>query len=207
MNKDNEPTTLTDDFLRTLRRVLPGRPLKPYEHLLLAEQQAIALHGLLKQTGPPADLSWLTSLKKITVVLQPRWKMDGLSGMTTWDDGHWVIGINKGNPHARRRFTLSHELKHVLDADRDKITYRGIRPAQREQIADYFAACYLMPKLWLRRAWTGGLQDPEALAGLFVVSLPAMEKRLKYLGFLNDEPERSVASYFRRATDQLNLAA
>ncbi len=51
--------------------------------------------------------------------------------MTTWDDGHWVIGINQGNSHARRRFTLGHELKHVLDADRDRITYRGIKQAQR----------------------------------------------------------------------------
>jgi Zn-dependent peptidase ImmA (M78 family) len=58
-------------------------------------------------------------------VLQPRWKMDGLSGMSSFDDGHWVIGVNKGNPHARRRFTLCHELKHVLDADRDKITYKN----------------------------------------------------------------------------------
>jgi Zn-dependent peptidase ImmA (M78 family) len=163
----------------------------------LAEQQAIALHQELKQTGPPADLAWLTQLNKVTVVLQPRWKMEGLSGMTTWDDGHWIIGINKGNPHARRRFTLGHELKHVLDADRDRITYRSINPAQREQIADYFAACYLMPKLWLRRAWTGGIQDVDALAGLFVVSRQAMEKRLKFLGFIDDQPERTVASYFR----------
>jgi hypothetical protein len=71
------------------------------------------------------------------------------------------IGVNKGNPHARRRFTLCHELKHVLDADRDKITYKDLTPEQRESIADWFAACYLMPKPWLRRAWTRGIQDPD----------------------------------------------
>jgi hypothetical protein len=42
------------------------------------------------------------------------------------------IGVNKGNPHARRRFTLCHEVKHVLDADRDKITYKDLTPEQRE---------------------------------------------------------------------------
>jgi hypothetical protein len=57
-----------------------------------------------------------------------------------------------------------------------------------------------MPKLWVRRAWTSGIQDPEALAGLFHVSQLAMEKRLRYLGFLDEDPTRTVASYFRRAS-------
>jgi Zn-dependent peptidase ImmA (M78 family) len=92
---------------------------------------------------------------------------------------------------------LSHELKHVIDANRDKITYQGISERGREQIADYFAACYLMPKTMVRRAWTGGLRDPEALAGLFKVSVQAMDKRLKYLQYIDDQPQRPVASYFR----------
>lgn len=188
------------ELLPALRALIPSRPLRLYEHLLLAERQGERLHELLGQTGPAASLNWLLQQDKITVVMQPRWKMDGLSGMSTWDDGRWVIGINKGNPHARRRFTLAHEFKHCLDSDRDKITYRHINPAQREQVADYFAACYLMPKMWLRRAWTSGIQHPEALAGLFVVSLLAMEKRLRYLGFVDAEPERPLATYFRGAT-------
>ena len=51
------------------------------------------------------------------------------------------------------------------------------------------------------------IQDPDALAGLFNVSQPAMEKRLRYLGFVDDEPNRSIASYFRRGNNQLDLAA
>ena len=53
----------------------------------------------------------------------------------------------------------------------------------------------------LRRAWVGGIQDPEALAGLFKVSLQAMDKRLKHLQFIDEEPERSVSSYFRRQSE------
>jgi Zn-dependent peptidase ImmA (M78 family) len=203
----NQLKVAPDNLLSALRRRLPGRALRFYEHLTLAEQQANALHELLHETGPAADLSWMTTLKKVTVVVQPRWKMEGLSGMSSWDDGHWVIGINRGNPHPRRRFTLCHEFKHVLDADRDKITYAGLNSTQREAIADWFAASYLMPKAWLRRAWTSGLQDPDALAGLFGVSLPAMEKRLRYLGYVDGEPDRPLASYFRRAGNQLDPAA
>jgi hypothetical protein len=63
-----------------------------------------------------------------------------------------------------------------------------------------------MPKLWLRRAWTRGIQDPDALAGLFNVSQPAMEKRLRYLGFIDAEPDRSLPAT-SRATNQLDLAS
>lgn len=204
-NKDSKP-----DLLGMLRRLMPARPLRLHEHLQITERQATALHELLSQRGPAAEFDWLAGneFPGLTVVLQPRWKMEGLSGMSTWTaaDG-WVIGVNKGNPHARRRFTLGHELKHVLDANRDKITYRGITDAQREYIADYFAACYLMPKLWLRRSWTRGLQDPEALAGLFKVSRQAMDKRLRYLGFVDDDADRSTVSYFRLDTSALDLAS
>lgn len=186
-------------LLSALRGQMPIRRLAHYEHLLIAERQAGRLHTLLDQAEPGVNLDWLSDsrLGNVQVVLTPRWRMEGLSGMTTWEDGHWVIGVNKGNPQARRRFTLCHEFKHVLDANRDKITYQGISADQRERIADYFSACYLMPKTWLRRAWTNGLQDPEALAGLFKVSVQAMETRLKFLQYIDPEPERQVKSYFR----------
>lgn len=186
-------------LVRGLRGLMPLRPLAYWEHLLIAERQATRLLHDLDQIEPGTSLDWLTTNRFdfVQVVLVPRWRMEGLSGMTTWKDDRWVIAVNKGNPPARRRFTLAHELKHALDANRDKITYRGISARQREKIADYFSACYLMPKLQLRRAWTHGLQDPEALAGLFKVSLEAMAHRLRYLQYIDDEPNRSLSTYFR----------
>lgn len=185
------------ELLRAVRGLMPTRALTYSEHLTLAERQAVHLHELLGQRGPAADLKWLTKLDGVTVVMQPRWKMEGISGLTSWHNGRWIIGVNKNNSHTRRRFTLCHEFKHLLDGTRDKITYRAIGPNQRELIANYFAACYLMPKPWVRRAWTRGIQDPEALAGLFKVSTEAMTKRLVFLGFIDQEPGRKLATYFR----------
>jgi Zn-dependent peptidase ImmA (M78 family) len=185
------------NIINELRGLLPLRALTYYEHLQLAERQATALHRLLDQRGPAADLAWLTELPGIKVVLQPRWQMEGLSGLTTWHKGQWIIGVNKGNSHTRRRFTLAHEFKHLLDASRDRVTYKAVTDDQRELIANYFAACYLMPKAWVRGAWTRGLQEPDALAGLFKVSSEAMTNRLTYLGFIDSETDRSLASYFR----------
>lgn len=197
-DKDSSPAA--DELVTRLRHMMPLRPLTFWEHKTIAERQAGRLHELLGATGPATDLTWLTKLTRMRIILVPQWRMDGLSGMTTWQNGRWVIGVNKGNPPARRRFTLAHEFKHALDANRDNVTYQGLTDQQRELVADYFAACYLMPKAWLRRCWTRGLQDPEALAGLFKVSRQAMDKRLLALGFTDSEPDRGVASYFRRST-------
>jgi IrrE N-terminal-like domain len=195
-------------LLVAMRRMMPLRRLAYWEHLIIAERQATRLRSTFDQTEPGAGLEWLTDgdLDNVAVVLSPRWKMEGLSGITTWEDGRWVIGVNKGNPQPRRRFTLCHEFKHVLDANREKITYQRITDPQRERIADYFAACYLMPKTLLRRAWTSGIQDTEALAGLFKVAVEAMERRLKHLQFIDNEPDLSVGSYFRRQRDRLRRA-
>lgn len=195
------------DLIANLRRQMPARKLQLFEHMLIAERQAARLHELLGARGPAADLAWVTQLENVQLVLQPRWKMAGISGLTTWDGERWVIGVNKSHPHGRRRFTLSHELKHLIDANRDKITYVGITDEQRELIANYFAACYLMPLPWLRKAWMSGLRDPEALAGLFKVSREAMDKRLAYLGFTDATPDRPVATYFRARTNSADLAA
>ena len=127
--------------------------------------------------------------------------------MSTWQDSRCVITVNRGDPPARRRFTLCHEFKHVLNANRDSITYKRISAPQRELIAHYFAACYLMPKPLLRHAWTSGIQDPEALAGLFKVSNDAMRRRLTHLQYLDDDTVRPTTSYFRQQASRLAEAA
>ena len=37
------------------------------------------------------------------------------SGLTHWNGGTWVIGVNRNDSRTRRRFTLAHEFKHILD--------------------------------------------------------------------------------------------
>ncbi len=52
-----------------------------------------------------------------------------------------------------------------------------------EKVSDYFAACVLMPKAWVKDAFCNqGIQSVEALAELFQVSSKAMSFRLSQLG-------------------------
>jgi hypothetical protein len=59
---------------------------------------------------------------------------------------------------------------------------------QIEALADYFAACLLMPKPLIREAWTAGVQDSFELAEIFAVSPAAIEVRLRQLGLSEPRP-------------------
>lgn len=54
-----------------------------------------------------------------------------------------------------------------------------------------------MPRNWIKRVWGNGLQDVSTLAALFNVSGDAMERRLKFLGYIEDDP-KPLKAYFRR---------
>jgi Zn-dependent peptidase ImmA (M78 family) len=55
-----------------------------------------------------------------------------------------------------------------------------------EQACEYFAACLLMPRLWMKRAYfDNGIQDVPSLSRLFGVSWVAMRVRLEQLGFVS----------------------
>ena len=183
-----------------------GRPL--------AERQAIKALQLSGIRAPHVSLDWILDLPRTEVQVEPRHAMHGLSGSTTFSKGRYLIVVNKNDAHARRRFTLAHEWKHLLDHTACEVLYRQlghgdprVRERRIERIADHFAACLLMPRTWVKNAWTSGIQDIPALAGLFMVSEDAMRVRLSYLGLL-DTDDRPVRTYFRRvASLDLTTAA
>ncbi|MGH8388611.1 MAG: ImmA/IrrE family metallo-endopeptidase, partial [Pseudomonas sp.] len=100
--------------------------------------------------------------------------------------GRWHIVINSDDHVTRRRFTLGHEFKHVLDHPFIDVLYpdaKGKPSSERaERICDYFSACLIMPRTWVKRAWSDGTCDQQALASLFHASAPAMAIRLERLG-------------------------
>jgi Zn-dependent peptidase ImmA (M78 family) len=114
---------------------------------------------------------------------------------------------------------LAHEHKHLIDYPFENYAYPksyGLSPTQRaEQICDYFAACLLMPKMLVRRAWTtgGDNQDPAELAHLFGVSQVAMEIRLQELGLIeakyrcrqDGRSSRPMRRYYRTSQETREL--
>lgn len=96
--------------------------------------------------------------------------------------------LRREDSSRRRRFSLAHEIGHrrmhpdvVAHSNITRIAARGGQDAL-ERVVDHFAACLLMPRLWLGDAVRDGRALLE-LVRLFDVSGPAMERRLRELGY------------------------
>lgn len=194
------------DLLRQVRKVVPKRAMTYGESLNVARVQAARLRQALGVSGTAMPLGWVAQVPNVRIDLLPAHRIgEGTSGLTTRaKGGDYVIAVNKNNSHSHRRFTLSHELKHLLDfpyADtlHERLGHGNetLRDRSRERICDHFAACLLMPSMLVKRSWTTGFQELSVLAGLFQVSEEAMNIRLRALGFIEEE-QRPVATYFRR---------
>jgi Zn-dependent peptidase ImmA (M78 family) len=91
---------------------------------------------------------------------------------------------------------MLHEFKHILDHP-----YKNrlqLSEAQVERLADYFAACVLMPKSKIKWAWGSGQQRIDQLARGFGVSEPAMTYRLHQLGLL-ERTRRCIGTNITRS--------
>ena len=190
------PETPADDLatgsLGRLRAMVPRRPLGLREAEGVAERQANRLRSELELLGPIVTEDDLTSLPWLTVTRRESFPT---SGMATKTDYGWVIVLNSSEAMVRQRFSLAHEIKHVLDDGLIDLG-GGLYPSthgysadeRTERVCDRFAAALLMPKVLLRADWADGLQDVAKLARRYHVSRAAMSVRLSQLGLI--EPTR-----------------
>jgi hypothetical protein len=211
-------TTNPNSLLWQLRKLVPQRPLNTADAYRIAELQAnrLLLWGGVDEPGTPSEL--VSGLRFVKVALHPRHPE---SGYLNWFKPRWLILLNPHEARVRRRFSLMHEFKHLLDHPyRDFLypnTYFRDSAERKELIADYFAACVLMPKRLVKRCWGNRMQDLTALAAEFDVSQDAMRRRLQALGLIERPPRcgyrmpstnpNHPTEYFRRKPAVLAEAA
>lgn len=162
-------------ILTEIRLVRPSRRLTRLEARRIVERQAAKLLRLREAFEAPIPEEVITHLPRIEVCRSNR--LGSLSGVCHWEGSHWRITVNTRHALVRQRFTIAHEFAHVLDAP----FKRTVQPELAEELADYFAASFLMPKRLIKRAWGEGLQDIPALARHFNVSAKAMRWRIDEL--------------------------
>jgi Zn-dependent peptidase ImmA (M78 family) len=183
-------TQTSPGLLQRLRALVPRRGLSPAEARQIAERQAAVLLGSAGIDAPGVPDSLITDLSFVAVTRRPGFPT---SGMATQTDSGWVIVLRAEEAKVRQRFSMFHEFKHVLDDPFIEWMYptkHGQSPEDRaERICDYFAACVLMPKMWVKRDWAGGgIQDIDRLARRYHVSQVAMAVRLSELRLLPPTP-------------------
>jgi Zn-dependent peptidase ImmA (M78 family) len=173
--------------LATLRDQVPQRPLTGYEVRHVLDRQATRLLKLSETFGPPVPVEAIASALPRVVVK----RVENLpsSGRAQWNGAAWVLLVDGTEPKVRQRYSLAHELGHViwhpLSAQALPDTKRTPASERIETACEYFAACLLMPRVWMKRAYfDDGIQDVPSLARLFAVSWLAMRVRLEQLGFV-----------------------
>lgn len=119
-------------------------------------------------------------------------KFDGVSFLT--DKGIPVIIINKNFPNDRKRFTLAHELGHILmhcTGDFPNPVHRDEK--QKENEANRFASEFLMPAFGIQNSLIGlNLYDLAPLKKYWHTSKQSIIRRAKDLRCISD----NRATYF-----------
>jgi Zn-dependent peptidase ImmA (M78 family) len=195
----NRIDTNTRSVLALLRGLVPKRQLNYHEALRIAELQANRLleHFAIETAAVHDEI--VTELPRIRIE-----RAHGLpvSGAAHWNGRYWVISLNADDHPLRQRFSLMHEFKHILDhatAGHLDDHWPSGAHGQAERVADYFAACLLMPKRVVKRLWCEGPQSIECLADRLRVSPAALRYRLDQLG-LTERPARCETARHRHAS-------
>lgn len=155
----------------------------PLWRLMNAEKfDATRLLNVFGISSPPVNVGAIA--ERLGVKLESVAKDLEWAGEVDSSQGQAVIRTNRNHSKVRTRFTVAHEIGHLLlhppgKHFRDSTSSKGVNFAEIQ--ANNFAADLLMPS-WMIKAFAPG-QTVGALAKLFEVSPEAMQYRLQKLGY------------------------
>jgi len=102
-------------------------------------------------------------------------------------NGSWIIQLRDNDIPSAKRFTLFHEAFHILAHHKTTPVFRKekgtLEGSFNELLADYFAACILMPRGWVKEKWAE-VHDVNRMAEIFNVPELAMGLKLRQLGLI-----------------------
>jgi hypothetical protein len=95
----------------------------------------------------------------------------------------WLIHLNSNDSPPRQRFTLYHEIFHILAHCRGTPVFKKQSHTQEgyfnEMLADRFSTAILLPKKWLKRMWLE-VGDVNKLGVIFNVPKSLVYLELRY---------------------------
>lgn len=130
---------------------------------------------------PPIDLVRVAQRLGVDEITEAQLVEDGRLEHTPY---HVRILLQQDASYPRKRFTLAHELGHVVLTDPDSfVVARRYRPRadQEERFCDAFAAALLLPRAWVEQRWATAqrsLRVVRAMSDTAHVSLAASAIRL-----------------------------
>jgi Zn-dependent peptidase ImmA (M78 family)/transcriptional regulator with XRE-family HTH domain len=192
---------LSEQGFEALPVVRPPRPSTgpPYQQGELLAQRLRSQSGL-GDADLPTDLGQLAADVEdqfnVDVAIEPLER--GLDGLAIWRRHYALIMVSSSIAAHRQRYTMAHELGHLMAGDQGDIVDENINYSRTpaETRANAFAAAFLMPAGALRAA-AGEHSTPteELIADLLAryrVSLDALAFRLHNLGIIDAAGRDSV---------------
>ena len=148
----------------------------------------------------------LSKIKELTIIFYPM--SEFTSGMAVKETNglglnNIIIGINSNMSKGRQRFTLAHELYHILyEKGGELIICERSNSSDSEKEADIFASYLLMPYVALERyvksnnisSWT--LDEVIEVEQFFQLSHHAMLFRLHDQGFISEEEKEEFSKVY-----------
>lgn len=149
----------------------------------LAKKQADKIG--LKEVPVPIDITnnvWFG--QPVEVRLVPLKSIHG--AIWKLKDG-WVVHLNQKDSSARRRFTLFHEVFHILAHCNANPVFKKA-PTQtegdfNEMLADHFSEVMIMPEEMLHKKWAE-VKDIRKMAAIFDIPEPVVYCGLIYFGLI-----------------------
>lgn len=128
---------------------------------------------------PPIDVERLARRMGVEIAHEHDYRYSGRLESAESPVPYAHIFVNPLEPRKRQRFTIAHELghlmKHPVGVQWRDTDYKGT-PQERE--ANNYAAALLMPA-WMLEQYAQVTTDPRSLATAFDVGVQAMEYRLQ----------------------------
>ena len=143
--------------------------------------------------GPLPNLVDLVESAAVPVILMDCFhrKQSANSQPGRWCD--WVITLNSSHPASRRRFTLAHELGHIVLSHEATVPTDELERSKLERQADTFAAELLMPTDDARRELrTADFRRLVLLKQRWSVSIAFLIRRALDVGTISPEQRRRL---------------
>ena len=140
-----------------------------------------AHRGVLKPPVPVEELAGWLGFQVVTLFSVP----DEFSALVSTREK--LIGINGKHHRHRQRFSLCHELAHVLLKHPPEARCTGKEIALFNFEADECGAELLVPRSLLSH-WLGITRNPNELARVFDVSVEALVRRIKTMDTGSSHP-------------------
>ncbi len=134
--------------------------------------------------GPIKGLT--SAVERAGVCLVPMAAIEGLDGLSSWVEGTPVIGVSPSMPGDRFRFTLAHEIAHLV--------LHSKKTANTEHEANRFASALLVPPAEFEAAMSERpqLKDFTTMKGHWGISVAALVYRAHETGVIDDQRFRAL---------------